>query len=426
MNKTTYTKIQKGINQISFFLLAIFLTMLFLWLILIGNDKYDGNEIFKVFFYDSFNNTNQLKEILLLFSPLLIGSLAVFFCLRVGAINLGISGQMSLAALSIYFAHYFLQKTGVFSQSNQFLFIPILFLIGMLSATFLSLLCGALKVFFNVHEILSTIFTNFIVFYIFRYLVSLEEVVNSSKLGTKVPIGDAIAFNLQFGLISLTLIFSIFIFIFTIVFVQKSKFGFKIKIIGSNSQAARYAGINIHRNTIKVFLISGIFAGLAGIFYYYRDLNNSNLSKSEALPNNGFDTITIVWLSQSSLAGIPFSAFFISLIRAQQKMIKISSVNPIIVEMIIGLILLLVAFFAKLSNDPKSRMRFKKVLFLDYVFTGPKNKKTVNWYNYTNNSEQSFKQNITNKTVIEKETKTKSIVLQKSFSYQKWKEKRNA
>jgi simple sugar transport system permease protein len=46
--------------------------------------------------------------------------------------------------------------------------------------------------------------------------------------------------------------------------IYKSKWGYEIKLTGDNPNAAKYAGINIMRNTILVMALSGAIAGLAG------------------------------------------------------------------------------------------------------------------------------------------------------------------
>ena len=48
------------------------------------------------------------------------------------------------------------------------------------------------------------------------------------------------------------------------VFLNRTRKGYEIRLIGDNPRAAKYAGINIGRMIILVMLISGGLAGLAG------------------------------------------------------------------------------------------------------------------------------------------------------------------
>lgn len=53
-------------------------------------------------------------------------------------------------------------------------------------------------------------------------------------------------------------------------FLHKAKFGLYTFAIGSNEFAARAAGINTKRHLSKVYILSGVLAGLAGYYYYLR------------------------------------------------------------------------------------------------------------------------------------------------------------
>lgn len=53
-------------------------------------------------------------------------------------------------------------------------------------------------------------------------------------------------------------------------YLHKARFGRYTYAIGSNSFAARAAGINVDRHLIKIYILSGVLAGMAGYYYYLR------------------------------------------------------------------------------------------------------------------------------------------------------------
>ncbi len=53
-------------------------------------------------------------------------------------------------------------------------------------------------------------------------------------------------------------------------FLHKSRFGLYTYAIGSNVFAARAAGINVERHLLKVYMLAGGLAGLAGMYVYIR------------------------------------------------------------------------------------------------------------------------------------------------------------
>jgi ribose transport system permease protein len=82
-------------------------------------------------------------------------------------------------------------------------------------------------------------------------------------------------------------------------FVHKARFGRYAYAIGSNAFAARAAGINVKRHVAKIYILSGVLAGLAGFFFYLR-LNGG-------APTSGLgmelDAIAAVVIGGAALAG---------------------------------------------------------------------------------------------------------------------------
>ena len=47
--------------------------------------------------------------------------------------------------------------------------------------------------------------------------------------------------------------------------IYKTRFGYEVRVIGENPDAAKYAGIDFSRTTMLIMAISGGMAGLAGV-----------------------------------------------------------------------------------------------------------------------------------------------------------------
>jgi len=94
----------------------------------------------------------------------------------------------------------------------------------------------------------------------------------------------------------------------------RSKWGFEIQLTGDNPSAARYAGINIVRNTVLVMMLSGGLAGLAGMSEISGVVHRLQGSIS---PGYGFTGIIVAWLSKlNPLIVIPVSILFGALLLA--------------------------------------------------------------------------------------------------------------
>ena len=87
----------------------------------------------------------------------------------------------------------------------------------------------------------------------------------------------------------------------------RSRWGYEIRLIGDNPQAANYAGINIKRNIILVMMLSGALAGLAGASEISGVVHRLQSSIS---PGYGFTGIIIAWLAKLN----PFAVVLVSIL----------------------------------------------------------------------------------------------------------------
>ena len=79
------------------------------------------------------------------------------------------------------------------------------------------------------------------------------------------------------------------------------KWGFELKVIGDNPDAARYAGMRLSRNIILAFVISGGLAGLAGMSELAGVVHRLQENFS---PGYGFTAIIVAWLARLNPLGI--------------------------------------------------------------------------------------------------------------------------
>jgi simple sugar transport system permease protein len=86
--------------------------------------------------------------------------------------------------------------------------------------------------------------------------------------------------------------------------IYRSQWGYQIRVIGNNPKAARYAGINLSRNIMRVMAFSGALAGLAGMIEIaaLRELNG------RFQRGFGFTGVIVAWLARLN----PISAIFVS------------------------------------------------------------------------------------------------------------------
>jgi simple sugar transport system permease protein len=96
---------------------------------------------------------------------------------------------------------------------------------------------------------------------------------------------------------------------------NRSRWGYEIRLIGDNPHAAKYAGINIQKNIIYVMMLSGALAGLGGMSEVTGVIHR--LQTSPLAAGYGFTGIIVAWLAKlNPLVIIPVSILFGALILA--------------------------------------------------------------------------------------------------------------
>jgi len=85
--------------------------------------------------------------------------------------------------------------------------------------------------------------------------------------------------------------------------------GFEIRAVGANANAARFAGISINRTVILVAMLSGGLAGMAGITEVAGTKGYLTLDLS---PGFGYSGIAVAMLANLHPLGVIISAIFLA------------------------------------------------------------------------------------------------------------------
>jgi ABC-type uncharacterized transport system permease subunit len=126
------------------------------------------------------------------------------------------------------------------------------------------------------------------------------------------------------------------------VILWKTRQGYELRAVGLNPQAAEYAGMNVKRNIIKAMFISGIFAGLAGVFDVLGVFHYQVVTASSS--GYGFDGIAVSLLGGNHPLGVVLgAALFGTLSYGSAGMSFGANVPQEIIRIVIGSIIFFVA-----------------------------------------------------------------------------------
>jgi ABC-type uncharacterized transport system permease subunit len=268
----------------------------------------------------SFGDLGVFSDTLTKATPLILVSLAAAIAFRMRLWNIGAEGQFFLGAFG---ASLVVLAPILPPETSPWLMIPTMMIIGIIAGALWGFIPGFLKARYNVNEIISTLMMNYIAvawnnFFIFAvwseggFQMSarfprtawLPRLTDYSKQISAFR-GLTTHLGLLFGIAAAVVVWWI---------LYRSRWGYEIRLIGDNPQAARYAGINITRNTILVMMLSGALAGLAGMSEISGVVHRLQGAIS---PGYGFTGIIIAWLAKlNPILIIPVSILFGALILA--------------------------------------------------------------------------------------------------------------
>lgn len=262
--------------------------------------------------FDKLFNYPENKGILMYFIIFGFSGLAVSFGFKCGYFNIGGPGQMTLPAVVMFAIYLSINRNGE-PLSMGFL-LSMLFLsifIGFMTAA----ISGVLKAFFRVHEVISTIFLNWIISFIAGWMILHKnkvfgEIESIGPSGLVVSVSNEISFNFMIiGIVAFILVALSIFFIYS-----RTTIGYKIKLVGLNPSNAQYVGINEKLMCVLVLGISGALNGIAG-FFYFLFIENGISDKIVSQPILiAFDSIAISLLALNGPIGVIFTSFLYSFI----------------------------------------------------------------------------------------------------------------
>ena len=261
----------------------------------------------------AFGSGNALAETAVKAVPLLLVGLGICIAFRANVINIGGEGQMILGAI-------FATIVGL-SLPNWpgWLVITLAILAGFVGGGLWGAIPGALKAYFGVNEILSTVMMNAIAVQIMNYLLRGPMIDPAqAELASKIPQTAALeaAFRLPRLVptrLHLGAAIAIGLAILVYILLWRTTLGYRIRAVGQNPDASRYGGIRVRRQIVIALLLSGAFAGLAGAIQVY-GLNYRMITDGSAsgfTGSAGFNGIVAALFGQlHPIGAIPASFFF--------------------------------------------------------------------------------------------------------------------
>ncbi|HLF90759.1 MAG TPA: ABC transporter permease [Anaerolineales bacterium] len=265
------------------------------------------------FFNATFGSWPVISDTLVKATPLIMVGLACAIAFKMKLWNIGAEGQFYLGA---FFASLVVLIPVVPPETPKVIVIGLMIIMGMIGGALWGFIPGFLKARYNVNEIITTLMLNYIAIYWnnfwifdqwsdagFQMTPQFDKSAWLPRLAdyareVKAFSGITLHLGVVFGVVAAVILWWI---------MDRSKWGYEIKLIGDNPNAARYAGLNIARNIILVMMLSGALAGLAGM----SEISGVVHRLQERIsPGYGFTGIIVAWLAKLN----PFAVILVSIL----------------------------------------------------------------------------------------------------------------
>ncbi len=262
----------------------------------------------------SFGDIGVLSDTIVKATPIILAALACSVAFRMKLWNIGAEGQFIMGAWG---ASAVVLTSVLPVDTSRWVFIPVMMLAGMAMGAAWGFIPGYLKAKFNVNEIISTLMLNYVAVAWVNFWIFGVWTEGGFQMSPKFPDGASLPRLLEFAKIfpavrglttHLGLLIGIVAAVILWLIVFRSRWGYEIRLIGDNPQAAQYAGINITQNTIWVMMLSGALAGLGGMSEISGVVHR--LQTAPIAAGYGFTGIIVAWLAKLN----PLVIIFVSIL----------------------------------------------------------------------------------------------------------------
>lgn len=290
----------------------------------------------------AFGSQANLFRTLTRATPLLIIAIGICIAFRGGVTNIGAEGQVFIGAIT---ATSF--SLGLGASFPPALLAPLTLIVGFLAGAFWGAIPGFLKARFEVNEILSTVMMNEIAVQILLFLMAgpmldPEQIAAGTRVPQTAEVPEAAWLarlappsQLHVGLF-VGLVMAVVIY----VLLWRTSIGYRIRAVGQNKDAARYAGMSVSRYVVLSLVLSGGLAGLAGAV----ELTGITHRVVEGFAvGYGFSGIVVALFGRlHPLGAIPSAFLFGALLVGADKMQRSMQVPAATVTALQGLIVIFV------------------------------------------------------------------------------------
>ena len=262
-------------------------------------------QIYATIFKGAFGTPRKIWILLQNLAILLCISLAITPAFRMRFWNIGGEGQVLVGGLATAACMICLGD-----RLPNGLLIPIMVAASIAAGALWAGIPAFFKAKWNTNETLFTLMMNYVATQLVAFFVIVWEVpkgagkigiINqSTEAGWLPQIGDS-KYLLNILIVAV-------ITLLMYVYLNYSKHGYEIAVVGESERTARYVGIKVDKVIIRTMLLSGAVCGIAGLLLVG---GTDHTITTTIADGRGFTAVMVSWLAKFNPIGMIFSSFLL-------------------------------------------------------------------------------------------------------------------
>lgn len=236
---------------------------------------------------------------------LLCISLAVTPAFRMRFWNTGAEGQVLAGGVGCAACMIYLTKV-----LPNALVIPLMLLASMAMGVLWAVIPAICRAKWNTNETLFTLMMNYVAVQLIAFLMTKwESPKGSGTIGVINLMSEKGWLPTLFGNESLLPIIVVALLtVLLYIYLQYSKHGYEISVVGESENTARYIGINVKKVIIRTMILSGALCGIAGFLLVG---GVSHTVSANTAGGQGFTAIMVSWLAKFDPIAMVFTSLLI-------------------------------------------------------------------------------------------------------------------
>ena len=257
-----------------------------LFILCIGQNPFD---VYGTILKGSFRTSMAIQATVKIAVPLLICSLGLTFAFKMNFWNIGAEGQLIMGAICATPIALYLDGL------PRPLVLILMVLAGMIGGGIWALIPAIFKVRFGTNETLFTLMLNYIALYMIMYFREGPWRDPNTPAYPQIKYFSQNARLYEVLGVHIGWIIAPVLVILVYIYLNKTKQGYEISVVGESQATARYAGMNVGRIVIRTMFISGAVCGLAGVI----QISGADYTLADSVAGGvGFTAIIVAWISR--------------------------------------------------------------------------------------------------------------------------------